>query len=56
VADERYLHDSILLPRSEIVAGYAPIMPAYAGQVSEEEVLALIQYIKSLSAPMEAAP
>ena len=49
-ADERYLHDSILLPRSQIVAGYAPIMPSFAGQLSEEEVLALIAYIKSSSA------
>ena len=56
MADERYLRDSILLPRSQIVAGYAPIMPEYSGQVSEEDVLALIQYIKSLSAPAEATP
>lgn len=49
-ADERYLHDSILLPKTQIVAGYAPIMPSYSGQLSEEDVIALIHYIKSLSA------
>ncbi len=49
LADERYLHDSILLPKAQIVAGYAPIMPSYSGQLSEEEVIALIHYIKSLS-------
>jgi cytochrome c oxidase subunit II len=48
-ADERYLHDSILLPKTQIVAGYAPIMPAYSGQLSEEDVIALIHYIKSRS-------
>jgi cytochrome c oxidase subunit II len=47
-ADERYLHDSILLPQAQIVAGYAPIMPSYSGQLSEEDVIALIHYIKSL--------
>lgn len=54
-ADDRYLHDSILLPRSRVVAGYAPIMPAYSGQLSEEDVIALIHYIKSL-APAEGSP
>jgi cytochrome c oxidase subunit II len=48
-ADERYLHDSILLPKSQLVAGYTPIMPSYSGQLSEEDVIALIDYIKSLS-------
>jgi cytochrome c oxidase subunit II len=54
-ADERYLHDSILLPKAQIVAGYAPIMPSYSGQLSEEDVIALIHYIKSLR-PTEGSP
>jgi cytochrome c oxidase subunit 2 len=49
VADERYLHDSILLPNTEVVAGYAPIMPSYAGQMDEEAVLKLVAYLKSLA-------
>ena len=55
IADERYLHDSILLPKTQIVAGYAPIMPVYSGQLSEEDVIALIHYIRSLSS-MEGSP
>ena len=58
-ADDRYLHDSILLPQKQIVASYAPIMPSYEGQIGEEEVFQLIQYIKSRAndAPDEyAAP
>ncbi len=47
-ADDHYLHDSILLPLKQIVASYAPIMPSYEGQIGEEEVFQLIQYIKSL--------
>ena len=49
IADERYLRDSILLPASEVAAGYAPVMPSFAGQVSESEILELIAYIKSLA-------
>jgi cytochrome c oxidase subunit II len=47
VADETYVRDSILLPRKDIVAGFAPIMPSFAGQVSEEDIQALIAYLRS---------
>ena len=48
LADEKYIRDSILLPSSQIVFGYEPVMPSYAGHVSEEELLQLIAYIRSL--------
>ena len=47
-ADEQYIHDSILQPQKQIVKGYTPIMPSFQNQVSEEEIMALIAYIKSL--------
>ena len=47
--DERYLRDSILLPGKEIAAGYADDMPSFAGRVSDEDLLELIEYIKSLA-------
>jgi len=53
VADERYLHDSVMLPRKDVVAGFAPIMPSFQGQISEEDLLDIIAYIKSLR---DAAP
>ena len=49
VADRQYIMDSILLPKKQIVAGYPPVMPSFAGQVGEEELMKLIAYIKSLS-------
>jgi cytochrome c oxidase subunit 2 len=49
IADDRYIHDSILLPLKQVVASYEPVMPSYQGQISEEQVFQLIQYIKSLS-------
>ncbi len=53
VADEGYLRESILNPAAKIVAGYQPIMPTYKGQISEENVLRLIAYIKSLDGDAE---
>ena len=50
VADEAYIRESILNPHAKIVAGYQPIMPTFQGQVSEEQLLALVEYVKSLQA------
>ena len=50
IADESYLRDSILTPFKDLVAGYPGVMPTFQGQVSEEQVLQLIAYIKSLGA------
>jgi cytochrome c oxidase subunit 2 len=47
-ADERYIRDSILMPKSQIVVGYPPIMPDFSGQLSEEELFKLVAYIQSL--------
>lgn len=48
--DEAYVRESILNPAAKLRAGYKPLMPTYAGQVSEEQILALITYIESLAA------
>jgi cytochrome c oxidase subunit 2 len=48
-ADERYLHDAIMLPKLQVAAGYAPIMPSYQDRIDESDVLALIAYLKSRS-------
>ena len=54
-ADENYLRESILMPAAKVTAGYQPVMPAFQGLVSEEQLLALIEYIKSLSTQRENA-
>jgi len=58
VADEAYLREAILNPQASVVAGYQPIMPTFKGLVSEEGLLQLITYIKSLQATekTDAAP
>src|SRR6202789_4186953 len=49
LADDAYLRESILNPSQHITQGFAPIMPTYQGQVSEEGVIALVEYIKNLN-------
>ncbi len=49
VADDAYIRQSILEPSSQIVLGYKPIMPTFQGQVSEEQILEITAYIKSLA-------
>jgi cytochrome c oxidase subunit II len=59
LADEAYIRESILNPNAKIVKGYQhDIMPVFEGQISEDGLLQLIVYIKSLSppAPAQAKP
>lgn len=49
IANEEYIRNSILNPSSQIVEGYQPIMPTFKGQVTEEQLVSLVAYIKSLS-------
>lgn len=62
-ANDEYLRNSILNPGAQVVEGFAPIMPTFKGQVTEEQLVSLVAYIKSLSgvtgttaAPATAAP
>lgn len=49
IRDDEYIRNSILNPSSQVVEGYQPIMPTFKGQVTEEQLMALVAYIKSLS-------
>ena len=48
LADENYLRESILNPNAKIAKGYSNQMTPFSGLLSEEELLSLIEYIKSL--------
>jgi cytochrome c oxidase subunit II len=50
IADEAYIRESILMPGTKITAGFQPIMPTFQGLVSEDGLLQLIEYVKSLRA------
>jgi cytochrome c oxidase subunit 2 len=48
LVNDAYLRDAILNPSQHLTAGYAPIMPTYQGQISEEGLIDLVEYLKSL--------
>jgi cytochrome c oxidase subunit 2 len=47
-ADENYVRESILNPQAKLVAGYPPIMPTFKGLVSEDGIMQILAYLKSL--------
>jgi cytochrome c oxidase subunit 2 len=47
-ADDEYIRQAILNPSQHITQGYSPIMPTYQGQISEDGVIALVEYLKHL--------
>jgi cytochrome c oxidase subunit 2 len=51
IADERYLRDAILKPHAKIAAGYQALMPSYEGKISEDELIQVVAYLKSLAEP-----
>ena len=48
VADEKYLYESIVNPSKDVVKNYSDVMTSYKKLLSEDEINALIKYIKSL--------
>lgn len=48
-ADEDYIRQSILEPMAQVVAGFDPVMPTYAGKLKDQEISAIIAYLKTLS-------
>ena len=53
--DEAYVRESILTPSAKVVAGFQPIMPTFQGLVTEEQLLQLIAYVKSLGGGQQGA-
>jgi len=58
MVDEAYLRESIVNSQAKIVKGFQPLMPTFQGLISEENLVALIEHVKSLSpnATSAAAP
>jgi cytochrome c oxidase subunit 2 len=55
VVDDNYLRESIMVPLAKVAAGYQPVMPPFQGLLSEEQVMQLLAYIKSLKPAAPAA-
>jgi len=56
VADENYLRESIMNSQAKVVQGYQPIMPVFQTQISEENLMQLVAYIKSLKPAEKKQP
>ncbi len=56
VADDAYIRESIVNPGAKVVAGFQPIMPSFQGIVTEDQLLSLIAYVKSIATPEEREP
>jgi len=54
LVDDAYLRNSILHPASQVVEGYAPVMPAFEGKLDDQQISQLVAYIRSLSRATEA--
>lgn len=50
VADENYVRESILYPKAKVVEGYQPAMPSYKGQLSEDDLYCIVEYLKTVTA------
>ncbi len=48
LVNDAYLRDAILNPSQHVTAGFAPIMPTYQGQISEDGLIDLVEYIKQM--------
>ena len=46
--DEKYIRSKILNPNQNSVKGFPKVMPAFQGVVSEEEIMDIIEYIKTV--------
>ena len=51
IADENYVRESIVDPGAKIAKGFKPVMPTFQGQISDEQLNALVAYVKSLGQP-----
>src|SRR5688572_15723662 len=49
IADDAYLRQSIINPQARTVHGFGPAMPSYLGRLSEREMTAMIEYLRSIS-------
>lgn len=48
-ADENYIRESILYPKAKVAAGYQPVMPSYKGQLSDDDIYSIVEYLKTVS-------
>jgi len=55
IVDERFIRDSVFLPNKDVPADYDPIMPSFRGQIDEQQMLEIIEYVKSIEGVPQGA-
>jgi len=48
LVDDNYVRESLMEPTAKVVKGFQPVMPTYSGRLSDKQVNALVDYVKSL--------
>ena len=48
-ADDKFIHNAIVYPAEQVVAGYPPVMPSFKGVIGEDDLVKIIAFIKSLA-------
>jgi cytochrome c oxidase subunit II len=56
VADDQYIRESILDPTAKLAAGYQPLMPVFKNQMSEDDLIRVLAYVKSIPQPGTQTP
>jgi cytochrome c oxidase subunit 2 len=55
LVDEAYVTESMMEPTAKIVAGFAPVMPSFFGQLTPAQTASIVEFIKSLRSPRPTA-
>ena len=48
VVDENYIRESLLEPTKKVVSGFQPVMPTFQGILKQQQIDALIEFIKTV--------
>lgn len=49
VVDDAYVKESLMTPNASVIAGFEPVMTPYEGKLNDKEVLAITEWLKSIS-------
>ncbi len=48
IADENYIRNCVLDPTARVPLGFQPVMPTFKGRLKDDEITAIISYLKTL--------
>jgi cytochrome c oxidase subunit II len=48
VVDAAYVRRSVLTPQADVVQGFPPVMPTFAGNITDAQIAGVVAFIQSL--------